>query len=427
MREPTIRVDVADLTLGMYIVEIDRPWLESPFLFQGFPINNQSELDEVRQVCEYVFVDPEKSTEDVRPNLRTLASKAGSRNTSGNTHLPGAGKARGSGFHEQLYLARRIYNNTRGYVLKTYQDVRAQRAVDIGSARKIVTELTDNISINPHAMMWLTYLKERHEYTLTHSINVCILALTFGRHMKLHRSELELLGLGALLHDIGKLRIPNAILDKPGKLTPEEFAIMKTHPQEGYNILKVDKTLPIESLEIVLHHHERVNGNGYPGNFKSDEITLITKMASIVDVYDAITSDRCYHDGISPYLALQNIYSWAKNDFDKPLVQEFMSCMGLYPVGTIVVLSNGQTGIVISNTHATHLRPMVMLIKDSENNLLDQRKIFNLSTQKWDEKTSRVEIKSVIEPKVAGINVRSILEQESLSPNYEQELESLQL
>ena len=123
----------------------------------------------------------------------------------------------------------------------------------------------------------------------------------------------------------------------------------------------------------------------------------------------------------------QNIYSWAKNDFDKPLVEEFMSCMGLYPVGTIVSLSNGQTGIVISNTHSTHLRPMIMLVKDNQNKLLDQRKIFNLSSQKWDEKTKRVEIKSVIEPKECDINVRKILEQESLSPKYEDELASLNL
>lgn len=427
MREPKIKVDVADLTLGMYVVEIDRPWLESPFLFQGFPLHSNADLDEVRNVCKYVYVDPEKSEQDVRANLRSLANKAGARSASGHGNVAAGGTPRGSSFHEHLYLARKIYNNTRSYVLKTYQAVREQRDVDVNSARKIVTDLADNITINPHAMMWLTYLKERHEYTLTHSINVCILALTFGRHMKLHRSELELLGLGAILHDIGKLRIPSAILDKPGKLTAEEYAIMKTHPQEGYNILKIDKTLPMESLEIVLHHHERVNGRGYPGNFKSDEITQITKMASIVDVYDAITSDRCYHDGISPYQALQNIYSWAKDDFDKPLVQEFMSCMGLYPVGTIVLLSNGQTGIVISNTHATHLRPMVMLVKDSQNQILNQRKIFNLSTQKWDEKSKRVEIKSVIEPKQSDINVRKVLEQESLSPNYEQELESLKL
>jgi len=424
MRETNIKVDVADLTVGMYVVEIDRPWLESPFLFQGFPLNTDADVEEVRNVCKYVFVDPEKSEQSVRDNLRTLARKSGATE---NPNKLSPGHSGGNIFQEHLYIARKIYNSTRNYVLKMYEDVKAHREVDVPSAKQIVTHLTDNITVNPHAMMWLTYLKERHEYTLTHSINVCILALTFGRHMKLQRHDLELLGLGALLHDIGKLRIPSAILDKPGKLTKEEFDVMKTHPQEGYNILYSDKTLPLESLEIVLHHHERVSGKGYPSNYSSDEITQITKMASIVDVYDAITSDRCYHDGISPYQALQNIYNWAKDDFDQKLVEEFMSCMGLYPVGTIVYLNNGQTGIVISNTQDTHLRPMIMLVKDNDNNFLRQRKIFNLSTQKWDEKSKRVEIKSVVEPKACDINVRKILEQESLSPNYEHELESLSL
>lgn len=427
MSDSKIRVDVGDLTIGMYVTELDRPWLESPFLFQGFPLNNESDIDDVRKVCEYVYIDPLESDRDVQSKLQQLANLRGSRSNSTDGKGRQQGGSSGNSFHQHLFLARKIYNNTRSYISKTHTHVTERQPVDIQSAKKIVTDLTDNITANPHAMMWLTYLKERHEYTLTHSINVCILALTFGRHMKLHRSDLELLGLGALLHDIGKLRIPSEILDKPGRLTKEEYDIMKSHPEEGYKILKPDASFPMESLEIVLHHHERVNGKGYPGNYSRDEITLITKMASIVDVYDAITSDRCYHDGISPYKALQNIYSWAKDDFDKPLVEEFTSCMGLYPVGTIITLSNGQTAIVISNTPTTRLRPVIMLVKDNQNKFFKQRKILNLSSQQWDDKTTRIEIKTVIEPKESDINVRQILEQESLSPKYEEELRTLDI
>lgn len=422
MSDSKIKVDVADLQIGMYVTELDRPWLESPFLFQGFPLDSESDIEDVGKVCQYVYIDPIKSDNNVQAMLQQLAHLAASRAGSAKHSGGQQDTVHGTSFHQHLFLARKIYNNTRRYMTKTHLNVTERQPVDVRSAKKLVTDLTDNITANPHAMMWLTYLKERHEYTLTHSINVCVLALTFGRHMKLHRTELELLGLGALLHDIGKLRIPSEILDKPGRLTKEEFDIMKSHPQEGYKILKPDAQFPVESLEIVLHHHERINGKGYPSQFNRDDITLITKMASIVDVYDAITSDRCYHDGISPYKALQNIYSWTKNDFDKPLVEEFMSCMGLYPVGTIITLSNGQTAIVISNTPATRLRPVVMLIKDEQNNFFNQRKILNLSSQQWDDKSKRIEIKTVIEPKESDINVRQILEQESLSPKYEQEL-----
>jgi len=244
--------------------------------------------------------------------------------------------------------------------------------------------------------------------------------------MKLQRIELELLGLGALLHDIGKLKIPSEVLDKPGRLTPEEYEIMKAHPVEGYQILKMDEGMPMESLEIVLHHHERINGKGYPEQLSADHISLITKMSSIVDVYDAITSDRCYHDGISPYKALQNIYSWAKDDFDQGLVEEFMSCMGIYPVGTVVELNDGQIGVVLSATEKTRLRPIVLLIQDKDKQYYKQRRIFNLSTQTWDDKTKRLEIKTVIEPKDTELNIKRILEEESLTPVDQIEKTSLE-
>ena len=293
MGERQVRVEVADLKVGMYVEELDRPWLDSPFLFQGFPLHCDEDIDEVRKVCEYVYVDVEKSEENVRPDLLAYANSPHARRDIRYGSGQQAHTNRFFDFKEHLYHARKIYTDTRSYVMKAHRDAREGRPIDIDSAKKIVADLTVNIMTNPHAMMWLTYLKERHEYTLNHSINVCILALTFGRHMKLQRDELELLGLGALLHDIGKLRIPSEILDKPGKLTTIEYEIMKTHPVEGYNILISDKSLPPEVLEVVLHHHERVNGKGYPSNFVADEISLNTKMTSIVDVYDAITSDRC--------------------------------------------------------------------------------------------------------------------------------------
>jgi len=411
----SIKVDVADLKIGMYVDELDIPWLESPFLFQGFPLNNEGEIEEVTRVCQFVYIDPEQSDHSVKPDLALLATRGGGKSTlfAGQTANH---DSNGSSFREHLFRARQIYNNTRRYISKTYEDVKASRRVNIITAKELVSGMAENIIVNPHAMQWLTYLKERHEYTLTHSINVCILALTFGRHMKMAKIDLELLGLGALLHDIGKLKTPTEVLDKPGKLTPEEFEIMKAHPAEGHKILKVDEDMPFESLEIVLHHHERINGKGYPDQLPADHITLITKMASIVDVYDAITSDRCYHDGISPYKALQNIYSWAKNDFDQNLVEQFMSCMGIYPVGTVVELNDGQVGIVLSATEKTRLRPIVLLVKDRTKKYYKQRKVFNLSTQTWDEKNKRLEIKHVIEPIDSDINVKRILEEESLTP-----------
>ncbi len=417
MSENKLKIDVNDLIIGMYVCELDIPWLDSPFLFQGFPLNCEDEIEEVKKICEYVYVDPVQTETSVRPNLIPLANSYRQRiaQAAGGDDKHKTVATRYD-YREHLQLARKIYNNTRVYVSKTHKNVRDVKPIDITTAKSLVHNLAENILVNPNALMWLTHLKARHEYTLTHSINVCILALIFGRHLELHHTELELLGLGALLHDIGKLRIPPEILDKPGKFTDEEYEIMKTHPVEGYNILKDDMGMPRESLEVVLHHHERINGKGYPDALKNDQITRLIKLASIVDVYDAITSDRCYHDGMSPYKALQNIYSWTSDHFAKEYVEGFMSCMGIYPVGTIVMLNDGQTAIVIATTAKTKLRPMVMLVKDSKGVFYKQRKIYNLSSQKWNNSNDRLEISGVIEPKESDIKVSKILEQESLAP-----------
>ena len=405
----------------MYVCELDRPWLESPFLFQGFRLDSEENIAEVQDVCEFVYIDPEQSDVSVRNNLMALAStqKASTTSSVMPQKQPG-GFGGGTDYREHLYLARKIHTRARSYISGVNNIVReGGTKIDVQEAKSLVSDMADNIMVNPHAMMWLTYLKQRHEYTMTHSINVCILALTFGRHMKMARDQLELLGLGALLHDVGKLRIPTEILDKPDKLNAEEFEIMKTHPVEGYKILKDDKYIPMDSLEVVHHHHERISGKGYPDNLTAEQITLMTKMASIVDVYDAITSDRCYHDGMSPYKALQNIYSWTAGHFDKGLVEEFMSCMGVYPVGSIVEMSNKQIGIVIATTPKTRLRPIVLLVMDENHQLTKVRRIINLSTQEWNkgEGADRLEIKRTIEPGEIGLSVRKILEQESLSPS----------
>ncbi len=412
-----IKVDASDLEIGMYVSELDRPWLESPFLFQGFLLETNEDVQDVANACEYVFVDITNSSATVRTRLQSMAASQSKPTIVKETNPSSqANNDEGYAYKEHLYLARKIYNHTRSYIDKTLTAVgQGSREVDTEQAKSLVNEMIDNILVKPHAMAWLTHLKNRDEYTLTHSINVCILALTFGRHMQLPREQLEILGLGALLHDIGKLRVPPEILNKPDRLTRDEFEIMKKHPVEGYDILKEDLLMSPDILDIVLHHHERISGQGYPDGMLGDRISRLTKMTSIVDVFDAITSDRCYHDGMSPYIALQNIYRWTDNAFDKFLVEGFMGCMGVYPVGSVVELNQGQIAIVIATTPKTKLRPMIMLLTDKDKHFLKSRRVLNLSLQDWEKSTERLEIKNVIDPKTIGIDIKTILEQESMS------------
>ncbi len=276
-----------------------------------------------------------------------------------------------------------------------------------------MSELADQILTNQHALVWLTFLKSRDEYTANHCVNVCILALSFGRCLGVNKQQLKQLGLGGLLHDLGKMQIPDNILNKPGKLTTEEFETMKQHPELGFRLLKDEKNLPMEVLDIVLHHHERKQAHGYPDKLTKDNIPLLTQIISIIDVYDAITSDRCYHDGISPHDALNSIYKWAEKDFDKELIESLILCLGIYPIGSLVELNNGMVGVVISASQSARLRPMIMLVLDKNKRYFKKRKILNLANPRWRQGARAIEIDQILSPNSYDINIKQIIEEES--------------
>ncbi len=403
------------LTQGMYVTELDRPWLDSPFLFQGFLINSHSLLDEVKTVCEFVYIDAELSDSDIRGQLQVLASRPSTRikkiTQKKPSHQPD--ESEHTNYIKKLRQSRVTFDNTSHYIHQALEDARLGASVDTEKAKQLVSELADQILTNQHALVWLTFLKSRDEYTANHCVNVCILALSFGRCLGVNKQQLKQLGLGGLLHDLGKMQIPDNILNKPGKLTTEEFETMKQHPELGFRLLKDEKNLPMEVLDIVLHHHERKQAHGYPDKLTKDNIPLLTQIISIIDVYDAITSDRCYHDGISPHDALNSIYKWAEKDFDKELIESLILCLGIYPIGSLVELNNGMVGVVISASQSARLRPMIMLVLDKNKRYFKKRKILNLANPRWRQGARAIEIDQILSPNSYDINIKQIIEEES--------------
>jgi len=410
-----IKVSLEYLSQGMYVVELDRPWLDSPFLFQGFIINNDDLLEEVKDVCEYVYVDMELSDPNIHGQLQVLANRPVSTYIDTppkkTTHRSDAEEHKN--YIQRLQQSRASFDKTTQYINKALEDVRLGNSIDTNQAKQLVSELADQVISSSHALVWLTFLKQRDEYTANHCINVCILALSFGRCLEFDKQQLNDVGLGGLLHDVGKMKIPDVILNKPGKLTPDEFEIMKQHPDLGFQLLKNEKDMPLGVLDSVLHHHERKNAHGYPDKLSGHDIPLLTQVISIVDVYDAVTSDRCYHDGLSPYEALNNIYKWAEKDFDKPLVESFIKCLGIYPIGSLVELDNGLVGVVISASKKARLRPMIMLVLDKNKRPFKQRKILNLANPNWKKGPHATEISNILDPNSYDINIRQIIEDES--------------
>jgi len=412
-----VKVDVSQLKKGMYVSELDRSWTETSFLLQGVLIDGEEEIAEFQKTCEHVFIDADKSHESVYAHLRsltTLTQESNPKNKFSDTHESHEADLEQNNFQKELKVARKLHTRTRSFIDHALEDVRLGQAVNTDAAKELVTEVANSITRSPHALVWLTNLKERDEYTSIHCMNVCVMAVSFGRTLGMSKAELETLGLGGLLHDLGKMRVPLEILNKPSKLTFEEFEVMKTHPVEGYNMLKEQDDLPSEVLDIVKHHHERRNGKGYPSQLDGDQINNMTRIVAIVDVYDAITSDRCYHDAISPYDALKNMYEWVKEDFDKDMIEKFIKCLGIYPIGCVVELNLGHVGIVVSASEKSKLRPIVMLVLNSKREHFPKPKLINLAHPKWRTGAQKLEVKRILSKNDYDFNIKDIVENESI-------------
>jgi len=391
-----VLLHVGQLKLGMFVCELDRPWLGTPFLFQGFRIQTVEEIERLKKVCESAYVDLEKSVKATSGPTRQIPA-------------PRRVHALAASFEEEILSANEIRETTRMTVDQLFDDVAHGRMIDMVSIKRVVHDTVDGVLRNPDAHVCLTALKQRDAYTAQHSINVCVLALALARHMGLSRSDMVALGVAALLHDIGKLKTPLEVLNKPSRLTPEELAIMQQHPVTGQELLERVYRLPYQIADVALSHHERISGGGYPRGLKNHEISLFSRMVAIVDVYDAISSDRCYHDGMSPTEALTRMYGWRLTDFDGELLEQFIQCLGIYPVGTLVELTSGEVGFVISVNPEFRLKPRVNLVLDSRKRRLYPQRVVDLAQHQTSEPNPAYAIRQALMPDTYGIDIKAEL------------------
>ena len=422
------KITIQQLQLGMYVSKLDRPWVETPFMFQGFNIRTKGEIEELGKYCEYVFVDDEKFFKNDREST-TLRFSSRQKPETSIANKPSAVVTKkieitndfkkvlptDRSFKKTMKEALDIHKDTRMYVQNIMKNIKRGKDIDVGEAKTLVGNLAENIVQNPTALLWLTQLKDRDEFTSIHAMNVSILALYFGRSLGLSMEQLQDLGLGALLHDIGKLKTPLSILNKPGKLSGFEFDEIKKHTVYGYDLLKEKKEVNEEVLRIVRGHHERLDGRGYPDGLQDDQISYLTKIVSIVDVYDAVTSKRSYGEDDTPYNAINGIFKDRIGRFDSALVEEFVKHIGVYPIGCVVELTTGHVGIVTSIADKHHLSPMVLLVLDRAKKPYDQKKYLNLADDMWSESPSPPKISRVVEPQVYNLDIPSLILKESLN------------
>ncbi len=283
-------------------------------------------------------------------------------------------------FDNEVVRAREIKEKA-GEVLKDLlDDVRSGKGMQTDKAKKVVEGVVDSVLRNQDAMLSLVRLKEYDDYTFGHSVNVSIISTAFGRHIGLDRRRLLVLGFGSILHDVGKMLVPDKILNKPSVLTEEEFMIMKSHPVLGSDLLKEEVGIPREVVNIARHHHERFNGSGYPDGLAGNNIETFARMVAIADVYDAMTTKRVYGDTPNPGEAVKRLFSWKGTHFDPHLVDTFVGCLGIYPIGSFVRLNTGQVALVKRANRVSLLQPLVVVLYDK--NGMKYPKVFDLDLAK---------------------------------------------
>lgn len=267
--------------------------------------------------------------------------------------------ARGEGRELKI---RRLYQEARELQGKFIRQLKAGEPIDITPLAAVAEEMVDTMFSHGDAMLCLARIRAKDAYLMEHSMNVAILLANFGRYLGLERGVLKELTLGGLLHDVGKIMTPDAVLNKPGKLTDEEFGVMREHVVHSHDILLATAGITPTMLEVAANHHERLDGSGYPRRLKGAELSLYTRMSGIVDVYDAVTADRVYKQGMQPTQAFRILLKGADHHFDRELVTRFIKCMGVYPVGTLVRLSNQRLAIVMQRNAEEPLKPVVKVI-----------------------------------------------------------------
>ena len=369
-------VPVSELQFGMYVAELDRPWTDTPFLFQGFVLETAEQLATLKKFCKVVQVDPDRSEV-----LSRLGGPGDSAKRSA-VDLSRTGKAKyaeQAAVEHEFRRAMAAYGAGEAAMRETMVALRAGRTLDAQKVTEAVNGITDSVLRNPDAMLLFTQLQRKGDYTQSHALDVSVYMTAFGRFLEMSHDDIALLAHLGLLQDVGKVRLPDALLQKRERLTEQEFEQAKRHVDHSVEILAETSGLPRELPRLALLHHERHDGSGYPNRLRGREIGLFGSIAAIIDTFDALTARRPYAEPVAPSAALSMLYKWRGTFFDPYLVEQFIRCIGIFPIGSIVELNSGEAGIVIAQNMAKRLQPRVMVMRDAEGNPLKPQKLIDLA------------------------------------------------
>ncbi|WP_454256427.1 HD-GYP domain-containing protein [Pseudomonas sp. Marseille-Q8238] len=373
------RIAVSELRIGMYIHEFCGSWMDHPFWKGRFLLKSEHDLRRVHESdIREIWIDASKGL-DIAPGqashtvieveaeveARLLAAES--------KRLPARVR-----LDEEVNRAQKLCARSKAAIVEMFSDARMGQAIGLEHVAELVEEISDSILRHPNALISLARLKTSDEYTYMHSVAVCALMIALARQLGLDDDQVHEAGIAGLLHDIGKMAIPDAILNKPGKLTDAEFGTMRGHPEAGTRMLLDSRQVSALVLDVCLHHHEKVDGSGYPHHLIGEQISLFARMGAVCDVYDAITSDRPYKKGWDPAESIRKMAEW-KGHFDDKVFQAFVKSVGIYPVGALVRLESGRLGVVMEQHEKSLLTPRVKVFFSARSRVPIPQEVIDLA------------------------------------------------
>ncbi len=401
VRIEQVQVDVDKLTKGMYVCQLDRPWLSTPFPFQGFVISSEQDIKALKKYCAFVYVDilrgvpPEADSGLDKPWKPADTSKRqtdGSRTS--DAHKERANRPNRAApilkidssyysepkrFDREMKIAEQYHQLLSRDVAQIFDDIRVGRGLELKSVRESTKHMVESVIRHPDAFVWMAKLHQHHKYSYGHSIRSSILSCVLGRHLGFNEYKLDVLTLGALLSEIGKAKLPRSLLEKRTALDEEEVEKLREHVMIGVEILDRCPGISSDVIEIVQNHHERYNGSGYPSRLAGDEIPVTASIAGLADCYDAMTSIKPYTDSVmTTSEATDYLYTQRDNLFQGQLIEEFIQALGIYPTGTLVELSTGEIGLIISQNVKQRIQPEILVVLNEQKTLHPKPVVLNL-------------------------------------------------
>ena len=387
MSKEIVELPADQLTTGIYVSRLDRPWTDTPFLFQGFVVDNDEDLQTLQRLCKVVYVEVTREEEAaLKARARKIPPKPAAPDLLASlskdpTALLGLVPSKDTvPLKSELTVAESTYKEARTAVGAVFDHLRKGGGLDMPQLETVVGPMVDSVFRNRDALGWLSRMKSKDDYLYSHSLAVSVWALAFGRHLGLDKDTLKTIGTGAMLLDIGKTRLSTELLRKPGAPTAQEWQLIRAHVEQGIALLKSNAAVDPQVLSMVATHHERIDGSGYPKGLKGDAIPHVGRIAGIVDTYDAMISERSYAKPKSTYDAVRELKHLGGSAFAPELVELFIQAVGVFPTGTLVELNTGEVGVVIAQNRFRRLRPEVMLVLDAEKKVREEFTSLNLLT-----------------------------------------------